>query len=150
MVLSGRGMPASDGDLAAQSNGRQIKVLAVTSEYRVVKHALGETNVPLAPQRIVSLGTFITDDLLALGIQPVAVEGSSWAGETGKVAPHLADRLPNVPVVSSGGTVNLEAVVEAKPDLILVGGSENSRLYGHLSYIAPTVIICFRRHDSPA
>ena len=37
--------------------------------------------------------------------------------------------------------MNLEAVIEAKPDLILAAGRENSRWYGPLNGIAPTVFL---------
>ena len=86
MALSGRGVPPSD-NAASRSNARQIKVLAVTSQSRLVKHSLGGTEVPLLPRRIVSLSTSITDCLVALGIRPVAVEGFAWSGQSASVAP---------------------------------------------------------------
>jgi iron complex transport system substrate-binding protein len=119
----------------------RVKVLEVTPKYRLIEHSLGETKVPLSPRRIASLGGAFTESLLAMGIQPVAVESSFGVGEAGKAASHLAGRLKGVPVVSGSGAVNLEAVAEAKPDLILISGSENSLWFHYLSCIAPTVCI---------
>ena len=130
------------GDRAKRSSqtpsDRQIKVLAETSEYRLVKHPLGETKVPLTPRRIVSLCGAATDSLAALGVQPVLVEG---ALKTDGSSPYLADRLKGVAVMRRGGGLNLEVVLAAKPDLIFAGSLQDGKLYGQLSKIAPTVLI---------
>ena len=76
-----------------------------------------------------------------MDIRPVAVEGSFSAGEAGKASRHLAARLKGVPVVSTSGSVNLEALAEARPDLILLSGSENTLWFHYLSRIAPTVAV---------
>ena len=148
IVLSGQGGASSSGG-ASKTKGRVIAVLAVTPEHRLVKHSLGQTEVPLQPRRIVSLSAFVTDSLVAMGISPVGVEGSSAVGEAGKVAPHLADRLSGAKVVSHGGTINLEAVAELKPDLILTSGTENSRWYPYVSRIAPTVYLALDAFSVP-
>jgi iron complex transport system substrate-binding protein len=122
-------------------NGVRVEVLAVTPDYRLIRHSLGQTKVPIAPQRIVSLGGAFTESLLAMNITPVAVEGSWAAGEAGKPFAHIAKRLADAEVVSGNGTINLEAIAKVKPDLILVAGSENSIWYRYLCEIAPTVAI---------
>jgi ABC-type Fe3+-hydroxamate transport system substrate-binding protein len=115
-----------------------IEVVEETSNDRLIKHALGETRVPLAPQRIVSLASSATDSLVALGLKPVLTT-TSWKDEN--VTPYLDERLKNVPKIRLAETINLEAVVEAKPDLIFAGGTRDARLYNQLSKIAPTVSI---------
>jgi iron complex transport system substrate-binding protein len=116
-------------------SSRQIEVLAETPEHRLVRHPLGETEVPLAPRRIVSLCASGTDGLVALGMRPVLAT-TSWRDEG--TFPYLADHLRGVPLVRLGGGVNLETVLTARPNLILAGSAE-ARSYDQLSQIAPTV-----------
>lgn len=105
---------------------------------RVVRHVLGETTVPALPQRVVSLTTFITDSLLALEVQPVAVEA-----EFKRPHPpaYLAGRLEGISTVGFGAQIDLEAILDARPDLILCGLTSQARLYKALSQIAPTIFI---------
>jgi iron complex transport system substrate-binding protein len=119
----------------------RVKVLQVTPDYRLIEHSLGQTKVPLSPRRIASLGGAFTESLLAMDIQPVAVESSFAIGEAGKASSHLASRLKGVPVVGVSGNIDLEAVAAAKPDLILLSGNENSLWFHYLSRVAPTVAI---------
>ena len=44
-----------------------------------VKHAFGETKIPGPPKRVVSAGFTEQDDLLALGVVPIAV--TDWFGD---------------------------------------------------------------------
>jgi ABC-type Fe3+-hydroxamate transport system substrate-binding protein len=122
----------------AQPSVRQIKVLADTPDYRLVKHPLGETQVPLAPRRIVSLTNSATDSLIALGVKPVLVS-TSWRGDS--ITPYLKDQLHDIPKLRYGETINLEVVLAAKPDLIFAGSDRDGQLYSQLSKIAPTVCI---------
>jgi iron complex transport system substrate-binding protein len=122
---------------------RQIKVVSEDATHRRIKHALGEVDVPTAPQRIVSLSPAGTDSLLALGIKPVLAT-TSWKDENS--ASYLAKRLAGVPLLRQAGSVNLEEVLAAKPDLILAS-SRDARMYAQLSKIAPTV--CFAADASP-
>jgi iron complex transport system substrate-binding protein len=114
------------------------EVLEETSDYRLIKHPLGETRVPLAPRRIVSLTHSASDGLVALGVKPVLVT-TSWKDEA--VTPYLDDALRDVPKIRLGEAINLEAVLAAKPDLIFAGSARDGRLYRQLSRIAPTVSI---------
>ena len=43
-----------------------------------VKHAFGETKIPKPPTRVVSAGLTDADDLLALGVVPIAL--TDWFG----------------------------------------------------------------------
>lgn len=116
---------------------RQIKVLSEDATHRRIKHALGETDVPIAPQRIASLITSGTDGLLALGVKPILVT-SSWKDEA--ALSYLAKQLEGVATMRQTGTLNLEEIVSAKPDLILAG-NRDGRYYAQLSKIAPTVCL---------
>ena len=117
---------------------RQVKVLSTTTEYRLVKHLMVKTKVPLAPQRIASLCGAATDGLVALGVRPILVQGGS---RIDGAQLYLAERLKGVAVMPRGSVVSLEAVLAAKPDLIFAGNLQNGKLYGQLSKIAPTVMV---------
>ena len=127
---------------APEEAERQVHVIETTPQHRRVKHPLGETWVPALPRRIVALSgynNFIADGLVAMGIHPVGVEGS-WMTPRHPVT-YLARRIGDVPTVARGGTINLEAVLAARPDLILVSAARYGRFYSSLSKIAPTVVI---------
>ncbi len=100
---------------------------------RLVRHALGETRIPAAPQRIVVLGYIEVEEMIALGVQP--------SGILFAPAPHLEEQLEGVPVIGSAeGLPNLEALALLQPDLIF-GSPQIQPLYQKLSQIAPTVAI---------
>ncbi len=117
---------------------RQVEVLTETSEYRVVKHPLGETRVPRSPQRIVSLTNAATDSLCALGVEPVLIS-TSWRRDS--VTPYLQSQIAHIPKIRFGEAVDLETILKIEPDLIFAGTSRDGRLYNQLSKIAPTVCV---------
>jgi iron complex transport system substrate-binding protein len=123
--------------IAPAAPRRPVQALGETTAYRRVKHALGETPVPRQPRRIVSLSAAVTDSLVALGIRPVLVE-SGW--KSGALPPYLADGLQGITTVRRTGGISLEALLDAEPDLILVSSTQDAKLYGQLSRIAPTVV----------
>lgn len=130
---------ATLGCAAAQ----QVAVVSETPESRVVRHALGETEVPADPERIVSLSFTNTDNLLALGLRPVA---SETYGDGFAYLEPLLEGVAPVGYVETG--YNLEAVLAARPDLILIqsyGGELFGADYAQLSRIAPTVVL--ESHD---
>jgi iron complex transport system substrate-binding protein len=102
---------------------------------RTVTHARGTTTIPAAPTRVAVLDSGELDSVLALGITPVAI-----AVPNRTVPSYLADKVQGVPVVGDVGTINLEAVAAAKPDLILGSKLRVDQLYDKLAAIAPTVL----------
>jgi iron complex transport system substrate-binding protein len=112
---------------------------------RVVKHVMGETQVPVHPQRVVTLDTGHLADALALGVQPIG--STAWyrtAHQTGldPVEPYLRQHSQELTILGYGFTANqvsLEKLLLLKPDLILAVSSQKS-IYGQLSNIAPTVL----------
>ncbi len=124
---------AASGLASAQTP--QVEVVEETSEYRLIRHAGGETEVPAEPQRIVSLFNHLTEGLLALDIQPVGavtLEGNF----VGYLLPMLADTEP----VGTIPEPSLEAILALEPDLIL-GGPLHTDIYDQLSRIAPTILV---------
>ncbi|MEU8224252.1 iron-siderophore ABC transporter substrate-binding protein [Kribbella sp. NPDC048915] len=103
---------------------------------RTVKGALGSVEIPKKPERVVVLDSGELDDVLALGITPVGM--ATTAGQNG-VPSYLADKAQGIKTVGGISELNLEAIAELKPDLILGSKLRANDLYDKLNAIAPTV-----------
>lgn len=106
-----------------------------------ITHLFGETTVPEPPQRVVCAGYTGQDDLLALGVVPVAV--TAWFGDQPFAvwpwAQHrLGDAKPAVLHLDNG--IDVDQIAELKPDLIIAtNAGVDADTYQKLSAIAPTV-----------
>lgn len=107
---------------------------------RTIADAKGrQVAVPVEPARIVTLSEPTLEGALALGIKPVGV--ASARGQQG-VAPYLAERVGDVPLVASTAEPDLAAIVAARPDLILVDYTVGSKKnLDELAGIAPTAYV---------
>lgn len=118
---------------------------AAASSAAVVKmaHKYGETTVPAAPKRIVTVGLLEQDALLALGVTPVGA--TTWIGDyPGAIGPWAKDELGAAPLPQvlkdTGSGPQFEKIAALKPDLILALYSGlTQEQYTTLSKIAPTV-----------
>lgn len=108
---------------------------AVAAEGRTITHAMGETEVPAEPQRVVVLDTPQLDAALALGITPVG----SVRPDEGAAFPAYLDGTEGMEPVGTIPEPNLEAIAALRPDLILSSTLRHEDLYDELSAIAPTV-----------
>ncbi|MDO9378860.1 MAG: iron-siderophore ABC transporter substrate-binding protein [Nocardioidaceae bacterium] len=106
-------------------------------ETRSVEHALGTSEVPVDPQRVVVLDTGELDAMLALGITPVGAVEIDSANE---YLTYLADRTEDIEDVGAINEPDLERVAALQPDLILTNTVRHEDLYDQLSKIAPTVM----------
>lgn len=105
---------------------------------RSVEHAMGTTEVPEQPQRIVVLTNEGLEALLSLGIKPVgAVQGFTPDGDLWY--DHLESQLSGVKSVGTELQPNLETIASLKPDLIIGNKVRQEKVYDQLSAIAPTV-----------
>lgn len=102
---------------------------------RNVQHSMGETCIPLHPQRIVTISFSAFSDALALGVQPIATGYDT----TEPFPVYLQDKVDEVELVGDANQPNLEKILQLKPDLI-VGNPWSPESYQQLSRIAPTVI----------
>jgi iron complex transport system substrate-binding protein len=106
---------------------------------RSITHVMGETCVPIEPQRVITLG--VLGHVLPLDVEPVgAIE---WGGEMGQFPDYLQPHTEEIVYLGQGGQPNLERIAQLKPDLIL-GTEADREIYHHLSQIAPTVLIAGR------
>ncbi|MCY7337138.1 MAG: iron-siderophore ABC transporter substrate-binding protein [Chamaesiphon sp.] len=112
-----------------------------------IAHVAGTTQVCDRPQRIVVLGPYLLEPLLALGLQPVAFAdyAALHRGEYTKPSqqiPYLGARIAgSIANVGMAGTPSIEAILKARPDLILGLDIANTQHYQTLSKIAPTLIL---------
>ena len=106
-----------------------------------ISHVFGETTIPEPPKRVVSAGFTGQDDLLALGVVPIAI--TNWFGDQPfAVWPWARDKLGNAkPVVLNlDNGIQVQQIAGLKPDLIVAtdaGVDEDT--YQKLSAIAPTI-----------
>ena len=108
-----------------------------TEACKVVQHALGETCIPVNPQRIVILDEFyLLDTLSALDVKLAGYTPCQVCIPSEVLSEFVAD----VPKLGDMGAPSLETIVSLKPDLIL-GLEWQKQFYPRLSEIAPTVMI---------
>ena len=106
-----------------------------------ISHVFGETTVPEPPKRVVSAGFTEQDDLLALGVVPIAI--TNWFGDQPfAVWPWAREKLGDAkPVVLNlDNGIRVQQIAGLKPDLIVAtdaGVDEDT--YQKLSAIAPTI-----------
>ncbi|MGY1602507.1 ABC transporter substrate-binding protein [Geodermatophilus sp. SYSU D00815] len=103
---------------------------------RTVDHAMGSTEIPARPERVVVLDTGELDSVTALGVTPVGAVTTDVA--TGFLS-YLAEDAEGVEQVGTIAEPNLEAIAALRPDLILSNKVRHEDLYDQLSAIAPTV-----------
>jgi iron complex transport system substrate-binding protein len=106
-----------------------------------ITHVFGETTVPEPPKRVVSAGFTGQDDLLALGVVPIAV--TNWFGDQPfAVWPWARPKLGNAkPVVLNlDNGIQLQQISGLKPDLIIAtDAGVDQDTYQKLTAIAPTI-----------
>lgn len=106
-----------------------------------ITHAFGETTITRPPTRVVSAGFTGQDDLLALGIVPIAV--TNWFGDQPfGVWPWAQSKLGTAkPVVLNlDNGIQVNRISELKPDLIVASDAGlDQNTYQKLAAIAPTL-----------
>lgn len=111
----------------------------------VIEHALGTTEIPEEPIRVVAWGWGSADAALALGVVPVGIPFQAYGGDEQGVLPwidakvnELGAEMPEI--LPNGDSVPFEAIAALEPDLILaVYSGITADDYELLSAMAPTV-----------
>lgn len=102
-----------------------------------VRDAAGLRTISGKPRRIVALDARHTDNVLALGLQPVGVAGlNSYRKFMADAEPPLGHSAADV---GSQSTPNLEVILQLHPDLILGSIRNMQRSRPMLEAIAPTL-----------
>ena len=119
---------------------------SAATETRSVVHKLGTTEVPVDPERVVTVGYSDQDTLLAFGEVPVGV--TDWYGDYPDATwPWAQDALEGQhPVVMNRGqftgqaNIDYEGIAALEPDLIMAQYIDvSAEAFARLSEIAPTV-----------
>lgn len=129
MILAACGTSGNNGNSSSDEKQEEEGT-------RTVTHAMGETEVPENPEKVVILTNEGTEALLAMDVTPVGAV-QSWLGDPWY--DHISDDMKDVEVVGTESEVNLEAVAALKPDLIIGNKLRQEDIYDQLSAIAPTV-----------
>ncbi|MEO0537521.1 MAG: iron-siderophore ABC transporter substrate-binding protein [Cyanobacteria bacterium P01_A01_bin.123] len=122
---------------------------STSSATRLIKHDLGETEIPVDPQRVVTLTeAWLLAPAITLGIKPIATttyqasDGIPFRGVT-------TEQVEGIEILGDGHQPSLEKLLALKPDLILADANLHRQIYNQLSAIAPTVALdLFSKGDS--
>jgi len=95
-------------------------------------HAHGTTQVSEAPTAVAAVGPGDADAVLALGVQPVAIDSSN-----GPLPSWLHDKITGSPAIMT--FVDTNAIQAAKPAGIIATGDLDDATYQKLQAIAPTI-----------
>lgn len=121
---------------AIQNPNTLTGALEDPAECRTVQHLLGETCIPVDPQRVIALDEAdVLDLVLALGVEPVGYANCSACVPSATLSKFVAD----VPNLGHSAAPSLEKILSLKPDLIL--GAYHKNIHSLLSMIAPTVLM---------
>ncbi|EBA13657.1 ABC transporter substrate-binding protein [Roseobacter sp. CCS2] len=114
--------------------------------FRAFVHGEGETCIPVQPERIIATrGDSVATPLIDIGAPLVAVayrtadDGSLWLRGASDIFGDDAVAALNLANVGSPNGVDLEAVVSARPDLIVITEFQTD-LIPQLSEIAPVIV----------
>lgn len=106
-----------------------------------INHLFGQTIIKEPPKRVVSAGYTEQDDLLAVGVVPIAV--TNWFGDQPFAVwpwaqPKLGAAQPVVLNLDNG--IPIDQIASLNPDLIVaINAGVDATTYQKLSAIAPTV-----------
>jgi iron complex transport system substrate-binding protein len=126
--------PSASGQEAAGS----------TAFPRTIEAANGSIVIKDKPERVAVVHWGYVDSLLLFDLKSVGLvlpftkDNSSLNTDTYK--PYV-DKLEELAIVGENTTVNMEALLEYAPDLIIAGNVTNAQLTDQLEKIAPTVVI---------
>lgn len=132
---------------ACGGNGKTAETKEETgskNESYTVEHAMGKTEIPATPKKVVMLTNEGTEALLSMGLTPVGAV-QSWTGDPWY--PHIKDDMKDVQVVGTESEINLEAIAALQPDLIIGNKMRQEAQYDKLNQIAPTVFAETLRGD---
>jgi ABC-type Fe3+-hydroxamate transport system substrate-binding protein len=104
---------------------------------KLLTHALGQTCVKGVPGRVVTLEWTYTEDVLALGVQPVGAADIAGYREWVRVPAALSASVQDV---GTRQQPSLERIRALKPDLIITTKLRSTQNYAQLAAIAPTLV----------
>lgn len=136
-VVLGTGALAACGDSDGDDKGTADSA-ADTGFPRTIKHAMGSTEIPAQPKKVVVLDTGELDDVTLLGVKPVGAVSPHFK-TAGGFPSYLKGKIDGVKDVGPMEEPNLELIASLKPELILSSKVRHEKVYDKLKGIAPTV-----------
>jgi len=106
-----------------------------SGDTRTFEHALGTTEIPVKPERVITLNDTLMAHLLEVGFEPVGSCGTE--GDRFRTEGFDTSGIEHVGILNEP---NLEAVARLEPDLV-IGFALSEDAYDGLSKIAPTVLV---------
>lgn len=103
---------------------------------RTYKHAFGETQIPMKPEKVVTLQ--YTSQMLSVGLKPI--------GSASHLLEGTGPEFQGIEDVGSLEAINYEKILSLAPDLIITSDIDQNT-YDKLSKIAPTVDIPWMDND---
>ncbi|GAB4083668.1 iron-siderophore ABC transporter substrate-binding protein [Myceligenerans cantabricum] len=142
LALAGCGSSEPDDEAPSEAG-------AATDEFPItIEHALGETVIEEAPERVATWGWGSTEAAISVGVYPVAVAEQVWTVGEDALLPWVEEAYDEAgeepPVIlddpNAGDEVPYEQFAEAEPDVIVAPYSGvTEEQYELLSEIAPVV-----------
>jgi iron complex transport system substrate-binding protein len=132
---------AGNSGVAAGCSSRKSAPGSAGAGSVTITHLFGQTVIKEPPKRVVSAGYTEQDDLLAVGVVPIAV--TNWFGDQPFAVwpwaqPKLGGAQPVVLNLDNG--IQVDQISGLKPDLIVaVNAGLDADTYQKLSAIAPTI-----------
>ena len=139
LVIAGCGGNEQGGTASGSKENQKNNEERATENQnvRVIKHAMGTTEIKGTPTRVVTLYQAATDASLTVGVKPV---GAVESHVEKPYYNYIRDKMEGVTNVGLETQPNLEKIVALKPDLIIATKSRHEKIYEQLSAIAPTVM----------
>lgn len=126
-------------------SGLLLGGLALAQAFPIsLKHEAGTLELAAPARRVVVLEYSFLDTLLALGVKPVGAAIGTQGGDRGP-APYLKPLLGGVNSIGSRAQPSMEAILLARPDLIIADAFVHKDLIPQFQKIAPTVAFHSRR-----
>jgi iron complex transport system substrate-binding protein len=124
----------------AEGNSLLAQSTPAAEGTRVLSHAMGETEIPANPQRVLVLDGPVLDACFALGVTPV---GATTGVEGAPFPAYLSEGTEGIVNVGVIGEPDLEAIASLEPDLIIGIQFRHEGIYDQLAGIAPAVLSPF-------
>ncbi|MUT67264.1 ABC transporter substrate-binding protein [Paenibacillus sp. NEAU-GSW1] len=137
LAIVATGCGAKNNTANNSSNAGAEETEQAANDTRIVKHAMGETEIKGTPKRVIVLTNESTEAVLALGVKPVGAvksfTGNPWY-------PHIEAEMEGVEVLGEESQPDLELIASLQPDLIIANKMRQEKIYEQLKAIAPTVV----------
>ncbi|WP_404432578.1 ABC transporter substrate-binding protein [Sutcliffiella horikoshii] len=136
LILAGCGANNAGSNTGENSSKDNETTKTEESTEYTVQHAMGETTIEEAPQKVVVLTNEGTEAVLELGVTPV---GAASPGVGTEWYAHIKDEMEGVTELGEETAPNLETIASLQPDLIIGNKIRHEEIYEQLEAIAPTV-----------